>query len=335
MLEWGASTLFTYMQGKHVLVTGGLGAIGSALCRALLSRGVASLTIIDDCSSASADLSRDVLGDARTTFLKNSIMDDAVLKAALIDRPQDAVFHLAAHFANQNSVDHPIDDCMVNSVGTLKVLEHCRLGKVSKFVFASSSCVYGNGPDFSVETSTFHLDTPYAINKLHGEFLTRFYHDYHGLNTTVLRYFNSFGPGEMPGLYRNVIPNFFRLAMQGKALPITGDLSASRDFNFVDNVIQGTLLAAERPEAKGKTYNIGSGRETSIGELAGMVNELTGNKAGIELKERRSWDTILRRKADISHTVVDLGYAPVVDLPSQLKATHEWIAANMDVFPQA
>lgn len=315
-----------------MLVTGGIGAIGSALCRELLSRGVESLTVIDDCSSSSSALAHDIIDNPKTTFLLRSITDDDVLNIALIERKQDIVFHLAAHFANQNSVEHPIDDCTVNSLGTLKMLEYARLGAVSKFVFASSSCVYGNGPDFSVETSTFHLDTPYAINKLHGEFLTRFYHDYHGLNTTVLRYFNSFGPGEMPGRYRNVIPNFCALAMEGKPLPITGDPAASRDFNYIDNAIRGTLLAAERPESNGKTYNIGSGKETSIGELARMINEIAGNSAGIEQKERRSWDTILRRKADISHTMQDLGYEPVVDLQVQLRATFDWIVANKGTF---
>ncbi len=320
------------MQGKNVLVTGGLGAIGSALCRAMLARGVASLTIIDDCSSASPLLSKDILDDQRTTFIQKSIVDDSALKEAF-SRPQDVVFHLAAHFANQNSVEHPIDDCNVNSIGTLKVLEQARLAKVSKFVFSSSSCVYGNGPDFSVDTVTFHLDTPYAINKLHGEFLVRFYHDYHKMNTTVLRYFNSFGPGEMPGRYRNVIPNFFMLAMSRKPLPITGDPKASRDFNFVENVVQGTLLAAEKPESNGKTYNIGSGKETSIGEIADMINEIAGSSAGTELKQQRAWDTVFRRKSDISHTERDLGYAPVIDLPTQLRATYEWLQKHRDIFP--
>lgn len=321
------------MLEKNILITGGLGAIGSMLGRAVLARGATSLTILDDGSSSLETLSADVLADPRVTLVKASVTNDAALKSVLVDRNQDVVFHLAAHFANQNSVEHPLKDCDVNSMGTLRVLEHCRLGRVSKFVFASSSCVYGNGPDFSVETSTFHLDTPYAINKLHGEFLTRFYHDYHGLNTTVLRYFNSFGPGEMPGKYRNVIPNFFALAIAGKPLPITGDPNASRDFNYVDNAINGTLLAAEVPVGNGKTYNIGSGKETTIGELARMVNEIAGNAAGIEMKERRGWDTILRRQADISHTIQDLGYAPVVDLPAQLRATYDWIVANKALFP--
>lgn len=321
------------ISGARIVITGGLGAIGSALCRALLKRNPDAITIIDDCSSSSRHLCADILSDQRVRHYQKSILNDEILSKVFVNEPQDIVFHLAAHFANQNSVDHPVTDCEVNSLGTMKVLEYARRGGATKFVFASSSCVYGNSENFSPETLKFHLDTPYAINKLHGEYLVKFYHDYHGMNATVLRYFNSFGPGELPGQYRNVVPNFFARAMKGLPLPITGSPDATRDFNFVDNVVQGTILSVEVPESAGRIYNIGSGEETSIGRLAELINGITGNIAGTEIREQRSWDSIMRRKADITRTKEELGYEPVMDLSSQLQATYDWLKENKHYFP--
>jgi nucleoside-diphosphate-sugar epimerase len=193
--------------------------------------------------------------------------------------------------------------------------------------------VYGNSSTYAIDTTNFHLDTPYAINKLHGEYLVRFYHDYHGLNTTVIRYFNSFGPGELPGRYRNVIPNFFARAMQGLVLPITGDEKTSRDFNFIENTVRGTLLAAQVPIAKGRTYNIGSGREVPIVLLAQKINEIAGNAAGIEFRPPRSWDTVKNRCADISVTIRDLQYSPDIDFDRHLRATYEWLKQYQPHFP--
>ncbi|MEK7137729.1 MAG: NAD-dependent epimerase/dehydratase family protein [Patescibacteria group bacterium] len=319
-------------EGQSILVTGGYGAIGSALSRELLKGDISKLTILDDFSSSVPAVTEDIRRDSRVTSLEGSVVSDAILSQTFREAP-DTVFHFAANFANQNSVDHPVLDTEVNSVGTMKVLEHSRKSNVSKLVFASSSCVYGNAKSFAIDTRDFHLDTPYAINKLHGEYLVKFYHDYHGMNTTILRFFNSFGPGELPGLYRNVIPNFFALAMAGKPLPITGDPEATRDFNYIENAVAGSLLAAEKPVSNGKIYNIGSGRETSIGELAKLINLIADNKAGTSQKERRAWDTVQRRVADISETEKDLGYEPVVDLENQLKATYEWLKQYQKHFP--
>ncbi len=322
------------MKGKNILITGGLGAVGSSLSRAALVQGIASLMIIDDESSCISEVSRDILDDKRVTYLKGSIMDDALLKKALLDVRQDFVFHLAANFANQNSIDFPVKDTEVNSVGTVKMLEYSKKGNVGKFIFSSSSCVYGSGRDFSVDTKDFHLDTPYAINKLHGEYLVEFYNSYHGLPTTTLRYFNSFGPGELPGAYRNVVPNFFALAMQGKPLPITGDRETSRDFNYVENTVTATILAALSDVSNGKTYNVGSGKETTIVSLAEAINKITGNTAPIEFKPVRKWDSINHRCADISVTQKELGYAPVIDLEAQLQKTYEWLKTHEAHFPK-
>ncbi|MDD5054963.1 MAG: NAD-dependent epimerase/dehydratase family protein [Candidatus Peribacteraceae bacterium] len=318
----------------NVLITGGLGAIGSALCRRLLTSKVERLVIIDDCSSGDPRLSRDVLDDPRVTLVRGSVTDEAALERAFAVAPR-IVFHLAAHFANQNSVDHPVIDCEVNSIGTIRMLEHARRARVSKFVFASSSCVYGSADSFAVDTRDFRLDTPYAINKLHGEYLVRFYHEYFGMDTTILRYFNSFGPGELPGLYRNVVPNFFALAMRGEPLPITGDPNAGRDFTFVGNTVEATLLAAEKPISAGRTYNVGTGMHVTVGELAEHINNIAGNTAGTILKPGRQWDHVFRRVADISRTTEDLQYRPVIDLPSQLRETYEWLLRHKDSFHAA
>ncbi len=323
------------LNGANILVTGGLGAIGSALSRALLSQGVASLTIIDDFSSSAPETVQDILHDERVTHLRRSIVQDEALHHAFLEHPQDVVFHLAANFAHQSSLEHPIIDCEVNSLGTAKVLEYARRAGVKKFVFASSSCVYGNAKSYSVDTNEYHLDTPYAINKLHGEYLVRFYHEHHGMNATILRYFNSFGPGELPGRYRNVIPNFFLRAIRKQPLLITGDKVTSRDFNSVENTVQGTLLAAEKEIANGKTYNIGSGHEVRIVELAEIINRIAGSDAGMEIAPYRPWDSIKNRKADISKTVEELGYKPVIDFEPQLRATYEWLRKNQSLFPRA
>jgi len=321
------------LEHPSVLVTGGVGAIGSALCRRLLQSSITSLTIVDDLSSSSLALIPDITNDARVRFLHGSVTDDAMLDQAFASKPS-IVFHLAANFANQNSVEHTVRDTEVNSIGTAKILDASHRHKVKKFIFASSSCVYGNATSFSVDTRDFHLDTPYAINKLHGEYLTRFYHEYHGMNATILRYFNSFGPGELPGPYRNVVPNFFALAMMGRALPITGTDAMARDFNFIENTVTATLLAAEHKDSAGKTYNVGSGKETPILEIATIINTLTGNTAGIERKPRRSWDTIKRRCADISLTTSELQYGPTIDLTSQLQATYKWLQSVRRHFPE-
>ncbi len=319
--------------GNHILVTGGLGAIGSGLTRELLKRGAGSITILDDCSSSSKEVCKDILKDKRVEFIEDSIVNDAALKKAFAKSPT-VVFHLAANFANQNSVDHPVKDCEVNSVGTTKVLEWSRNAKTKKFIFASSSCIYGNASNFAVDSIDFRPETPYAVNKLHGEYLVKFYHEYHKLDTTILRFFNSFGPGELPGRYRNVIPNFFALAMRGIPLPITGDETTSRDFNYIGNTVSATLLAVDSPVSSGKIYNVGSGKEVTIVELAKTINELTGNDAGIIMKPMRRWDTIKHRKADIGLTVTELKYEPQVDFKKHLKETYEWLHEHKDLFPE-
>jgi len=315
-------------EGKRVLVTGGAGCIGSNLTRALLKANAEKIYVLDDLSSAEK---WNIPNDPSVAFIHGSVLDDDVL-AKDFSRKPDFVFHLAALFANQNSIDHPEDDLLVNGLGTLKVLKHSHLARVKKFVFASSGCsVYGSQAPLSVREDfvSLHLDSPYQITKLLGELYCNFFHNYYGLPVVIGRFFNVYGPGEIPGKYRNVIPNFIYWAMHGQPLPITGTGEETRDFTFVDDVIEGVLRAAVVPEAVGEAMNLASGKETKIIDLANMINGLTGNN-GLRFVERRSWDRIVRRRASIEKARKFIGYEPTTEMEEGLEKTVEWFEENRE-----
>ncbi len=299
-------------------MTGGAGAIGSNLAAALIARGD-GVTILDDLSSGHRSL---VPAGAR--LVVGSVTDDAALESAFSDKPE-RVFHLAALFANQNSVDHPDNDLSVNGLGVVKMLEHSRRAGVAKVLYTSSSCVYGNKAVMRETDIDFKPDTPYAITKLLGEQYCRFWSDFHKLDTVMVRLFNTYGPGEHPGRYRNVIPNFMKLAMAGEPLPITGTGEETRDFNFVADTVAGMILAMESATRPADVFNLASGRETTIKALAEAINEITGNRAGLMFKPRRGWDHVLTRRGDTSKAELLLGYRPAVSLHEGLTRTHAWL----------
>jgi len=243
----------------------------------------------------------------------------------------DYVFHLAAHFANQNSVDNPETDLEINGLGTLKVLEYANLTKVSRFVFASSGCsVYGSQAPLPLKEDfvSLHLDTPYQITKLLGELYCNFFQQYYGLPVAIARYFNVYGPGEIPGAYRNVIPNFMYWALQNLALPITGDGEETRDFTFVEDIVDGTLRCGIMTEAVGQAFNLASEKETKIIDIANTINELTDNPGGVKFTIKRDWDKITKRRASIQKANKILGYQPKVKIKDGIKRVHKWFIAN-------
>jgi nucleoside-diphosphate-sugar epimerase len=305
-----------------VLVTGGAGAIGGNLVRLLLERGFSPI-VLDDLSSGHQDM---VPNGVR--FIQGSVDCDADLDAAFAAKPA-YILHLAALFANQNSVDHPERDLAVNALGTLKVLERCRRHGVTKLLYTSSSCVYGHKAVMDEADENFVPDTPYAISKLAGERYARFYASQHSVDAVIVRLFNAYGPGEYPGKYRNVIPNFFKLALEGKPLPITGDGSETRDFSFVRDTVEGILGALTGPTKPGDVFNIASGRETSIRQLAEAINALAGNEAGIEYRPRRSWDQVRSRRGNTARAQEVFGYHPRVSLSEGLRQTYEWLRTRI------
>jgi nucleoside-diphosphate-sugar epimerase len=260
------------------------------------------------------------------------VLDEEKMKRAFSFKPH-YVFHLAAHFANQNSVDHPETDLLVNSLGTLKTLEYANLVGVERLVFASSGCsVYGNRMPLPLKEDyvSLHLDTPYQINKLVGELYCNYFHDYYKLPVSIARYFNVYGPGEVPGKYRNVIPNFIWWAIHKKPLTITGTGEETRDFTFVDDIVDGTLLMGVVKEAVGEAINLASEVETSVIDLANWINELTVNEAGIVFESRRDWDNVVKRRASIEKARRILGYEPKTEMKTGLRKTYEWLKENRE-----
>jgi len=321
--------VLSHYTGKRILITGGAGCIGSNLTRALLKAEPERIIIIDDLS---ASYEWNIPKHQRVIFIHGSILDEEKMKRAFSYKPH-YVFHLAAHFANQNSVDHPETDLLVNGLGTLKTLEYANLTGVEKFIFASSGCsVYGSQAPLPLKEDfiSLHLDTPYQIHKLLGELYCNYFHNYYGLPVAIARYFNVYGPGEVPGKYRNVIPNFIWWAMHGQPLPITGTGEETRDFTYVEDIVDGTLRMGVVEEAVGEAINLASGTETKIIDLANWINEITGNKAGIIFKPRRDWDKAIRRRASIEKAKKILGYEPKTDMKTGLRKVYEWIKENMD-----
>lgn len=319
-----------YYKGKAILVTGGAGAIGSRLIRSLIDLG-AMVIVLDDLSSA---YEWNLLNDAgNLLFVKGDVANDIDLKRVFSEKPI-VVFHLAAFFANQNSIDYPEKDLQTNGFGTLKMLEYSALyGKVERFVYSSSGCsIYGESTNFPLKEDdiSMNLATPYQVSKMLGELYCNYFFKQYGLKVVKARFFNSFGPGEVPGQYRNVIPNFIYWAMKGQSLCITGTGEESRDFTYVGDIVDGLLRAGYLEGAIGNEFNFASGTETRIIDLANMVNKHTGNKAPITFLERRKWDTKPRLLGSYEKATKLIGYEPKTSFEEGLKNTIAWFKENWD-----
>lgn len=316
-------------EGECILITGGAGCVGSNLTKKLAEYNPKKIIVLDDLSSAYTWNIPDL--DC-VQFIQGDICDDQVLKWAFKESP-DYVFHLAAHFANQNSVDKPEKDLKTNGLGILKVLEYAHLKGVKRFVYSSSGCgVYGleSKMPFEEHDISISLHTPYQVTKLLGELYTNYFHNLYDLPIVNARFFNVFGPGEVPGKYRNVIPNFMYWAMNGQALPITGDGTETRDWTYIDDILQGLTRMGVVEEAIGESINLGSGKDHRVIDMANKVNELCGNEGGIEYKERRDWDAKTKLLSSIDKAKKILKYEPQHEFNKGLENTHEWFVNNWD-----
>lgn len=309
----------------HAVVTGGAGAIGSRLVRRLLADGATSVTVVDDFTSGYAWLVPD---DARVRVVRGDVVDIA----RLVPAPAAAasVFHLAAFFANQNSVDHPDADLHTNGLGTLNVLRWAADHGARRVVYASAGCsIAGHNHSEPIREDmpvSLHLDTPYQITKALGEFYCNYFQA--RVQTVRCRFFNSYGPGEVPGPYRNVIPNWVWKALHDEPLTITGTGDETRDFIYVDDLVDGLVRCATIPAASGEAFNLGTGVETRVRDLAEAVIAATGSRSEIRYAPRRAWDHSLRRQANNAKARTVLGLAPSVRLEAGLRETVAWFRAE-------
>jgi UDP-glucose 4-epimerase len=313
---------------ERVLVTGGAGAIGSNLISALAEAEAELVIVFDDLSAS--DTRWNIPSRPNVLFVRGSVLDEVKLKRVFFEQPT-IVFHLSAFFANQNSIDHPETDLMVNGLGTLKVLQYSHLARVKRVVFASSGCsIYGSSAPMPLkeEFVSMHLSSPYQITKMLGELYCNFFFNHYGLPVVKARFFNSYGPGEVPGQYRNVIPNFIYWAMRGLPLPITGTGEETRDFTYVGDIVDALLRSGQLQQAIGQELNIASGKEIRIIDLAKLINTLTQNHAGIKYGKRRKWDTKPRLLASIEKAREIIGYEPRTSFEEGVQKTIDWFTAN-------
>jgi UDP-glucose 4-epimerase len=318
-----------HFEDKIVLITGGAGSIGSNLTRSIAQLNARMVIVLDDMSAA---YEWNIPSLPNVLFVRGSVTNEVSLKRVFSESP-NIVYHLAAFFANQNSIDYPQYDLSVNGMGTLLVFQYAQMMNIERVIYASSGCsIYGSAAPLPLREDfmSMHLTSPYQITKTLGELYANLFHHHYKLNVVKARLFNSYGPGEVPGQYRNVIPNFIFKALKGEPLPFTGSQDATRDFTFVDDIIDALLRASYFEGAIGQEMNIASGIETRILDMAARVNELTGNKAGIIAAPRRMWDTKNRLLACIDRAKALLGYQPQMDFDEGLKRTIAWFQANWD-----
>lgn len=304
----------------HVLVTGGAGFIGSHLVEALLRCGD-QVRVFDNFSTGRRDNLAHVRADVE--IIEGDLRDaDAVRRAVA---GVEIVFHQGALASVQRSVDDPITTNAVNVTGTLHVLTAARDAGVRRVVFASSSSVYGDTPTLpKVETQAPQPLSPYAVSKLAGEQYCMAFSVVYGLPAIALRYFNVFGPRQDPhSEYAAVIPRFIDRMVRGIPPIIYGDGLQSRDFTYIENVVDANLAAADAPADCSAVFNVGAGERTSLLELAAQINQLLGANLAPDHQPPRAGD-VRHSQAGIGAIRETLGYAPRVSLTEGLARTLAW-----------
>lgn len=328
-------------RGSNVLIVGGAGFVGSNLAQYLLKDRPRRLTIVDNLLSADRV---NVPDDPAVRFVAGTITDDAILAA--LDADLDYVFQLACYHGNQSSIHDPLADHANNTLTSLKLFERVKdLKTLQKVVYAAAGCAVAEKTFGEAEAtredapvSLFH-DSPYSISKLIGEMYGNYYFTRYKMPFVRARFQNVYGPGEILGagrwrgtehtVWRNVTPTFVWKALHAAALPVENGGIASRDFIYVDDIVRGLAACALRGRP-GEAYNLATGVEVTIRELAERVNELTGNATPIALKPARDWDRSGHRFGDPAKARDELKFVTQVDHRDGLRRTVEWTRKNKD-----
>jgi UDP-glucose 4-epimerase len=306
------------LKDRSVLVTGGAGFVGSSLVRRLVGEG-ARVTVLDDLFTGR----RENLPEGIAEFVEGSVCD-----AGLVERlvaAAELTFHLAARNIVV-STRNPREDFETNIGGTLNVLLAARAAGGRRVVYTSSTSVYGNPRHLPInEDDHLSLLTPYSVSKLAGENYCMAFYESYNLPTTAVRYSNIFGPGQDPANpYCGVVAKFLDALLAGRAPVIHGDGNQTRDFTYIDDAVEATVLAGTSDRALGEVFNVGTGVETRVNELAATLIRLTGSRTSAAHTDRRDVDNIRRRVVNIEKTRRALRWVPEVTLEEGLRRTVEW-----------
>ena len=328
--------------GTTVLVVGGAGFVGSNLVHQILKQDPREIIVVDNLLSSDV---ANIPADTRVRFVFGSITDDRILSA--IPEQLDYAFHLACYHGNQSSIADPLADHDNNTLTSLKLFERLKaLGQLKKVVYAAAACAVAektyDTPTATTEDQpvTLYHDSPYSISKIIGELYGNYYFQQHRLPFVKARFSNVYGPREILGagqwrgtvhtVWRNVTPTFIWRALHGEALPLDNGGNASRDFIFVEDMARGLMACALKGTA-GEVYNLATGRETTILELATLINEYTGNATALDLRPARDWDRSGKRFASTEKAERVLGFRAQVDIREGLRRTVDWTRANTDL----
>jgi UDP-glucose 4-epimerase len=311
------------------LVTGGAGFVGSHLVERLLQEG-AFVRVLDNFSTGDIRNIEPFLD--RIELIEGDIRDKDIVRKAI--ESVDIVYHQAAQINPAKAVEDPIFDFDVNVTGTLNLVFEAHRQKVKKFIMASTN-VYGNAQcelmreDLSTLALKDTLLSPYAAAKVSAEAYLKVLNDEFGLPTVRLRYTNVFGPRQLSKSESGVIAIFVKAALHKRPMTIFGDGTHSRDFVYISDVVNANILAALYDEASGDVFNVGTGVEVSVKELALMINQITGAEVPILFTQDRAADFV-RVKADLGHINAVLGYEAKVNFEEGLREYIRWCQANLD-----
>lgn len=330
------------LRNKKILIVGGAGFVGSNLCRFILNHHCPrEIWIVDNLLSSDIF---NVPNDPRVIFVSGSITEDKILNS--LPHDFEIIFHLACFHGNQSSIADPLADHENNTLTTLKLFNSIKNWRsLQKVVYAAAGCaVAAKTFNDALETtedapvSLFH-DSPYSISKLIGEMYGNYYFEHFGLPFVKARFQNVYGPGEILGagrwrgtkhtVWRNVIPTFIFKSIQGEALPLENNGNASRDFIYVDDMARGLIACAEKGEP-GEVYNLASGVETSIGDLARLINSITGNIVPMNFQPPRDWDRSGKRFGSTEKAKNKLKFVAKVPLEKGIQETVSWTKNNQN-----
>jgi len=304
-------------RGRRVLVTGGAGFVGGAVTRRLFEAG-ARVTVLDDLFTG-----RRATVPTGVTFVEGSVTDDILVRELVADA--SIVFHLAARNIIA-STKNPLDDYATNIGGTLNVLMAARETRPERVVYSSSTSIYGNPRSIPInEDDGIVLLSPYAVSKLAGEHYCLAFYESYGVSVACVRYSNIYGPGQRPdNPYCGVVAKFLAAAAADQPLTIHGDGGQTRDFTYIDDAVDATLLAASQPRAEGDVFNVGTGTETSVNGLVDAIEVAMGRELRVQRIDRRDIDNIRRRVVSIEKARRMLRWSPQFTLEEGLQRTVEW-----------